>query len=35
VFASGHVRAQDMMRAGLVLDLLAIAVIVAMSALLL
>ncbi len=35
VFASGHLRPQDMMRAGLVLDLVAIVVIVAMSALLL
>ena len=31
VFASGRLRVQDMMRAGLVLDLLAIVVIVAMS----
>ena len=35
VFASGRVRSQDMMRAGLVLDLIAIVVIVTMSALLL
>lgn len=35
VFASGRLRPQDMMRAGLVLDLVAIAVIVAMSAVLL
>lgn len=35
VYASGRVRAQDMMRAGLVLDLVAIAVIVSMAALLL
>ncbi len=35
VFASGRVRSQDMMRAGLVLDLVAIVVIVTMSALLL
>ena len=35
VFASGRVRSQDMMRAGLVLDLLAIVVIVAMSSILL
>jgi sodium-dependent dicarboxylate transporter 2/3/5 len=35
VFASGHVRAQDMMRAGLVLDLIAIVVIVTMATLLL
>jgi sodium-dependent dicarboxylate transporter 2/3/5 len=35
VFASGRVRAQDMMRAGLVLDVVAIAVIVTMAAILL
>ena len=35
VFASGRVRTRDMMRAGVVLDLIAIAVIVAMSRLLL
>jgi sodium-dependent dicarboxylate transporter 2/3/5 len=35
VFASGRVRAQDMMRAGIVLDLLAIVVIVAMARVLL
>ncbi|MEY4093963.1 MAG: Na(+)/dicarboxylate symporter, partial [Acidobacteriota bacterium] len=35
VFASGRVRSQDMMRAGLVLDLIAIAVIVTMATILL
>jgi sodium-dependent dicarboxylate transporter 2/3/5 len=35
VFASGQVRARDMMRAGLVLDVIAIAVIVVMAKVLL